>query len=93
VGRRRAPGARLAALLSVPAHEALLRLRGADKDGDKDGDKDEAGGAVKSDRRDWLWRRLVRTNWVRTVCWSLRGAGAVELLHFVASTAATPVAL
>ena len=27
------------ALLSVPAHEALLRLRGADKDGDHDGDK------------------------------------------------------
>ena len=32
------------ALLSVPAHEALLRLRGADKDGDHDGDKRQKDG-------------------------------------------------
>jgi len=34
------------ALLSVPAHEALLRLRGADKDGDHDGDKRQKDGGT-----------------------------------------------
>ena len=66
------------ALLSVPTHDALLRARGEEEGG-------AAAGTSTKMRRDELWQRLVRTNWVRTVCWSIRGLGAAETVLWAAS--------